>query len=86
MARNKLEDAQNHLFASLENLEDNLSKEKLEIEMKKAETRINLVKGIVEVNKLYHDGARLVLQSQELYGKGKIDEVAITEDKMFLIG
>jgi len=86
MARNKLEDAQNHLFASLENLEDNLSKEKLEIELKKAQTKINLVKGIVEVNKLYHDGARLVLQSQELYGKGKIDEVAITEDKMFLIG
>lgn len=47
MARNKMEDLRNHIFASLERLnDDQITAERLEIEVKKAKT-ISLLAGTV---------------------------------------
>ena len=84
MAKNKLGDAQDHLFASLEILNDEtLSKETVELEIEKAKTKINLVKGIVEVNKLYHDGTALMLDAMD---KGLIARKDVAQEQLFLAG
>lgn len=53
MARNKMEDLRNHLFAALERLnEDDLNPEQLEAELRKTKAIRNLSGAIVETAKV----------------------------------
>lgn len=53
MARNKLEDLRNHLFVSLERLNDEeLTSEQIEDEVRKSKAIVNISNAIVETAKL----------------------------------
>ena len=61
MARNKLTDLNNHLFAQLERLNDEDTKdEKMEIEIRKAKAVSQVASEILKSSKLSLDAARLV--------------------------
>ena len=56
MAKNKLEDLGNHLFAQLERLGDeDLSKEEIELEMKRAKSICGIASNIVSSGRLALD-------------------------------
>lgn len=53
MARNKIEDLRNHLFASMERLnDDDLTAEQIELETRKAKSLAQLSSAIIESAKL----------------------------------
>ena len=61
MARNKLTDLNNHLFAQLERLNDEDTKdEKMELEIRKAKAVSQVASEILKSSKLSLDAARLV--------------------------
>ena len=61
MARNKITDLNDHLFAQLERLNDETIKgEKMELEFHKAKAISNVASQIIKANKLTIDAMRLV--------------------------
>ncbi len=65
MARNKLEDLRNHLFAQLERLEnEDVDKEKLELEMKRAKSIAQVSQQIIETAKVEVDFIKILDPSE----------------------
>jgi hypothetical protein len=61
MARNKITDLNNHLFAQLERLNDeSIKPDKMELEIKKATAISQVASQIIASNKLILDAAKLI--------------------------
>lgn len=74
MAKNKLIDLNNHLFVALERLnEEDLTKEQLEVEAKRAQSIIGISKQIV-------NNAKVNLSAMRLISEGGIDTDKIPEN------
>lgn len=73
MARNKITDLNDHLFAQLERLNDETIKgEKMELEFQKAKAISSVAAQIIKSNKLQLDACRLMAQ-------GMVDNKEIPE-------
>ncbi|MFC4688626.1 hypothetical protein ACFO4P_16920 [Epilithonimonas pallida] len=60
MAKNKLGDLNDHLFAQIERLNDEtLTPEQMELELKKAEAMESVAKQIIDVSKTVLDASQL---------------------------
>lgn len=65
MAKNKLSDLNDHLFAQLERLgEEDMTAEKLELEVKRAEAITDLAKGVVDITKVTVDALKVISNGQ----------------------
>ena len=65
MARNKLSDLNNYLFAQLERLEvEDLTKEELELELKRTKAMTNVASQVINIAKTTIDGMRLIANSE----------------------
>ena len=61
MARNKIEDLNNHLFEQLERLnDDDLTPEKMELEVKRAKAMSGVTTSIIQAHKLTLSAIRLM--------------------------
>ncbi|MDP9954727.1 hypothetical protein J2X97_000364 [Epilithonimonas hungarica] len=73
MAKNKLQDLNNHLFAQLERLNDETIKpEEMKSEIEKAKAMEGIAKVIIETNKVETDKAKLMLDA---FDRGFIKEI-----------
>lgn len=64
MARNKVEDLKNHLFAQLERLNDeNISHEEMKNEIEKSKAMEGIAKQIIDIERLTIDKAAVVLNA-----------------------
>lgn len=81
MAKNKLQDLNDHLFAQLERLNDETIKpEDMRSEIEKAKAMEGIAKAIIETQKVETDKAKLMLDA---FDKGLINE--INTEKILLL-
>lgn len=67
MAKNKIIDLKNHLFAQLERLNDeSMSQEQLQVELEKAKAMEGVAKQVIELEKLTNDRAEILLEAMEI--------------------
>ena len=72
MAKNKLSDLNDHLFAQIERLNDeNLTPEEIEIELKKSDAMEKVSKQIIDVSRLVLDASNLKFKILERGYDGK---------------
>lgn len=66
MARNKISDLKDHLFAQLERLNDeNLTCEQVQAEIEKAKAMEGIAKQIIDTEKLTNDRAEILIEAMD---------------------
>ncbi|MFJ1330242.1 hypothetical protein [Capnocytophaga canimorsus] len=66
MARNKISDLKDHLFAQLERLNDeNLTAEQMQTELEKAKAMEGIAKQIIDTEKLTNDRAEILIEAMD---------------------
>ncbi len=70
MARNKISDLNNHLFAQLERLSnEDLSQEELKAEIARSKSISDISKNIIEANKVTLDAMKLIDSSEIMFNE-----------------
>ncbi len=83
MAKNKLDDANDFLFSSLADMDnEDLKGEELKTAIQKAQAKIGIVKQIVDINKLKYDGAKLTLDAVQ---KGIVPRESVFANEVLLL-
>lgn len=73
MAKNKLQDLNDHLFAQIERLNDeNFTGEEMKSEVEKAKAMEGIAKQIIETNKIQVDKAKLLMDA---FDRGLVKDI-----------